>query len=163
MARLDQDPGVSPYLGFACWNHGYADAYPYTDGNGYVTFGSTDRKAVGNPSLAINAWRRPAFTAAPGAWTLELDHGLVHTTASNTVSWLSAGRKAMIGLSCWSGPEDPTRPPPTGSRSVFGFSGLIAEMLFYRRALSAGERAAVDAYLKARYGLRGGGFLGDLG
>jgi hypothetical protein len=49
VARLDQDPGVGSYLGFTCWNHGYADAYPYTDGNGYVTFGSTDRKAVGNP------------------------------------------------------------------------------------------------------------------
>jgi len=30
---------------------------------------------------------------------------------------------------------------------------LIAEMLFYRRALSAGEQGVVDGYLKARYGL----------
>ena len=153
VARFDQDPGVGSYLGFTCWNHGYADAYPYTDGNGYVTFGSTDRKSVGNPSLALNAWRRHAFTAAPGAWTLELDHGQVHTTATNTVGWLGAGIKAMVGLSYWSGGGAPTQPPPTGSGAVFGFSGLIAEMLFYRRALSAGERGTVDGYLKRRYGL----------
>ena len=30
---------------------------------------------------------------------------------------------------------------------------ILSEMLFYRRALSVGERAAVDAYLKGRYGL----------
>ncbi|MHB9005831.1 MAG: hypothetical protein ACYDC1_02770 [Limisphaerales bacterium] len=135
------------------WNHGYADAYPYTDGNGYVTFGSTDRKAVGNPGLSLNAWRRHGFTAAPGAWTLELDHGQVHTTATNTVGWLGAGIKAMVGLSYWSGGGAPTQPPPTGSGAVFGFSGLIAEMLFYSRALSVGERAVVDGYLKGRYGL----------
>ena len=118
-----------------------------------MTFGSTDRQAVGNPGLSLNAWRRHAFTETAGAWTLELDHGQVHTTTSNTVGWLGASGKAMVGLSYWSGGVDPTQSPPTGSGVVFGFSGLMAEMLFYSRALSVGERAVVDGYLKDRHGL----------
>lgn len=48
-----------------------------------------------------------------------------------------------------------------GSYPFYGFSGELAEILVYNRALSGGERAQVEAALKTRYGIGGGGSMLD--
>ena len=94
------------------------------------------------PAVLSGVCARCQWTASSSR--TEIDHAAANN--SNAVRRWSTRCTRKLNLGVAVGWEDL-------ARFGFGFSGLIAEMLFYRRALSAGERAAVDAYLKARYGL----------
>lgn len=110
------------------------DCYPWTDGNLYIGFGSTNRFACGNPSLdmstdvrVLNVW------SAPGSWGLALDGSTLFSTTSNTAAFTST---ALLGK--WSG----------GARYLEGY---IPEYALFSAPLSAPDRAALTASLMSTY------------
>lgn len=116
-----------------------ATNYPWTDGNIYDAAGSNTRRTVGNPTPLLSTSRLYQVTTAPTEWTARLDTTQLFTTAVNTVSW--SGRPTL-GLSLGTGVNQ-------------YLDGWIGEFRVYYGPMTSGERATIEAALKAKWGLTG--------
>lgn len=111
--------------------------YPYyADSTVYEGWGSTARKAVGNPTPSLASWRLYEISSAAGAYTVWLDGTQIFTTATNTVAFATSG--LYVGASYAIGQF---------------LDGMIAEYLVYDHALSSGERTVVKAGIATKYAL----------
>lgn len=107
--------------------------YPWTNGVIYDEFGTTARKAVGNPAPSLAEWRLYNVRSATNAWSAHLDGVQLFATATNTVGW-------------------PTVPRLGGVSSIF-FDGDIAEVLIYGSILSTFDRGRLAEYFRRKYRL----------
>ncbi len=108
--------------------------YPYTDGHIYESFGSTTFYDLGLALTDVTQFHLYNAVSTPGEWTSRLNEQMQFTTTGNTVGFPAA---PAIGFS--------------DNYAGTYFAGDIAEILVYRRALSATERSAVEAYLNGKY------------
>lgn len=109
---------------------------PYSDGNIYDGFGSTVRKATGDPVASMAAWRLYNVVSADSAWTNLIDTAVHYGTGANTVGF------------------SPT--PKLGSSYNFGtyqLNGYVAELLLFDHVLSQSDRSSVETELDNLYNL----------
>jgi len=110
------------------------DWAPANDGNTYDSFGSTTRKACGpTPSTAAVA-HVYGSRAIAGAFTAAFNGVDFFTTAVNVMGWPA---NIMLGANAVNSP----------------MLGSVGEMLLYNAILSVADRAAVIAFLKAKWGI----------
>lgn len=107
----------------------------WTDGTTYERFGTTVRKeAIAVPDTLGN-WFYYNVWSASNDYAVNVNQNARYTSASNTVGFTTApaiGRGADAGLY---------------------FDGYWEELIFFNRKLSDVERADINAYLAARYGV----------
>jgi len=117
---------------------GSANHVPYTDGVIYDGAGSNTRYTVGDPTPSLAAWRAYSIVTSSSEWTARLDNSTLYTTGSNTVGWRTA---PLLGKT-------------TNNLGYSGFfDGDIAELLIYDSALGSTDRASLQTYFAAKYGL----------
>lgn len=132
-------PGAEARTGPPLGNWGsnpVANHHPWTDGNIYDEFGSTDRKTAGNPTPTLSSWHQYGVLSAASNWRCRVNGALLFSTTANVVGW-SASPK--IGRSI-SGPS-------------YYLDGDIAEVIVYGTALSDADRLSVEGYLSSKYAL----------
>jgi hypothetical protein len=136
VAKANADPAAAS-TNAGLWHLGTHAAtptfYPFTDSNVYDAFGTDSRKSTGNPTPTLAAFNVYTVSSAAGAWTSWFNGTQHFTTATNTVSF----------------PTDPKL--GRGIAAGVALLGDIGEFLLYNSALSAGNRQAVEAYLKAKW------------
>jgi len=135
--RLVNDP--APLANEGLWRIGSTGAsvgrFLHTTGVIFEDFGrATATIALGNPVPSMTSPRIYSVVASGVEITNYID-GVQLATAANTVAWNAA--------------------PWLGKSAAAGFNlyGTICEWIVYTAKLSAGDRASVDAYLKARYAI----------
>ncbi len=122
-------------------SYGDADYWPFVDGHGYLSIGSTVRQDVGllNPIATSGQLLEVISTSSEFS---AFQNGIQRfTTATNTVGWEPSG--SLIGAS-------------TSTGIVPGslvWNGDIAEWIIYDHKLSTPDRTALKSYLASRYGL----------
>lgn len=114
-----------------------ANHMPWVDGNIYDDFGSTVRKTVGNPTPSFTSTKLVSQISVINDWRFYIDGSLFYSTVTNTVGW---GTTPLIGKTF-------------GGSGSYNFWGDIAEVLVFPTALSDTDRAAVEAYLSAKWGI----------
>jgi hypothetical protein len=111
--------------------------YPSTDSIIYDSFGTTVRKAVGNPTPSLTSFRIYSVYSAPNDWQSFLDGFSLFSTSTSTVGFNSA---PTLGKS-----RNPTQ-------AIERFlDGDVAEVIFYNHKLSTSVRSDVQGYLNAKY------------
>lgn len=138
VVRLDADPPASTEssgLWYFSNASGTTSLFPWSgDGTIYATFGSTLRRAIGNPTPSLASWRLFHIVSSASEWTARLDGATLLTTGTNTVEWATAPK---LGVSLTNEALD----------------GDVAALLIYSPPLSAPDRADVEAYLGYKYDL----------
>lgn len=132
------DPGSGTNVGpvLAGFGTSYDVSHePYSDGSIYLSFCSTTRKNVGNPTPSLSTPRVTRIRSAASDWQYWLDGTQFYSTAINTVG---LGGTPTIGM-------DP----------ILGFQmqGYIAEILVFAFALSQREAALAEGFLAWKWGL----------
>ncbi len=107
------------------------DWYPYGSGNLYGSFGS-GQYLEGVPAAPLNQFNIYAMSSQAGSWQSWVDGVPFFSSSTNTVGFTTA---PALGV----------------NNSGYYFTGDIAEVLVYNRALSDAERASVRAYLTQKY------------
>lgn len=125
---LVNDPPLSdPTTGHAVLCSGTAthSHYPYTDGNIYDAWGTTDRKTVGNPATPLTALHLYTVISAANDWRAYVNGTLQFSTGTNTVGFTTDFRMgAQI--------------------ETHYFDGFVAENIFFDSALSNLDRVAIE-------------------
>lgn len=139
VGKIDVDPpAAAGQTGHAAWfgNAGATAHFPFTDGTIYEDFGTNTRKTQSNPTPAMTS---PFLYHVQASATHEcfLNGTSLAAAVANTVSWTTT---PFIGKS-----------NPAGLVAVY--AGVIAEVIFYGRTLTAGERSSVKSYVASRYGI----------
>lgn len=80
------DLGAGPWLG-KVGSYAFSSHTPFTDGNIYDAFATTDRKTVGNPATPLTDWFVYEASSAEGYWQAWLNGVSVFSTADNTVGF----------------------------------------------------------------------------
>ena len=134
VVKTDLDPNPNSFL--TGLSHFGSDAsithFPFTNSSIFDQFGTTSRKAVGNPSTPLDQWNIYNAISVAGEWTARLAGSQIFTTGTNTVGFTAT---PFIG-------RDAT--------NVF-LTGKIAEIILYSSKLTTVDRARVEAYLDAKW------------
>jgi len=113
--------------------------YPFTDSNVYEGFGTTARKATGNPTASLSsAFRCYNVRSAAGAYSTHVDGTTHFSTATNTVGFGGFGR--FIGHA-------------NGSTDARWFDGDLALVAICPEVLDSTDRDTMRAYITAEYGI----------
>lgn len=135
--KHDSDPAsnnAAPIL--TDWGSSTDEYFPFlSDSLIYNGFGSSVRKNSIAYSGSLANWRLDEVRTASGAWSEWMDGTSIHSTGTNTVAFSTAPFIAH------------------GSTSTRWVYGLVAEIIFYSRVLSAGEITTIKDYLTDKYGL----------
>jgi alpha-tubulin suppressor-like RCC1 family protein len=107
--------------------------YPSNSGQIADDFGSTTVRGPYTPSAPLGQFNIYSVVAQPGSWSARLNGCLMASSTTNTVGW--------------------TTGPVIGASGGYSFTGDIAEVIAYGRALSEAERGALIAYLSRKYSL----------
>ena len=113
--------------------------YAYAGGTIYCEFGTNVRKGaiVSMTPYAANATYVFNAASMSGSWFANVNGARVLTTAVNTVQF------------------DPTQWLCTSQTATYYHFGKFYEFIVFNRVLSTSERALVNAYVYARYGIAG--------
>lgn len=138
VTKLDADPpATAARTGFWYFNPStFNTNHPWTDGKIYDSWGTTDRKTVGDPTPSLAAMHIWHVNSRSGGWTAYLNGSVIHTTATNTVRF-STGAEATPRIGT--------------STSTVEMDGLIGEVIVYNRNLTNDEITGIDDYLNARW------------
>ena len=138
---------VTPYPNVGTdgfWRFGTAGAvaaaYPTGDEHIRDDFGSNTSHDIGQPNQSLDQAHLYEAVTQAGEWTARVNGVTQYTTTSNTVAWNGSMNLGYGGSNYYEG----------GSRY---FSGDIAEVLVFDRALTLTERSGVERYLGGKYGL----------
>jgi hypothetical protein len=123
----------------ALWNFGtgYWDYYAVANGTLQSSFGTNTQNGYeeGAPPLDITQFHVYDVSSEAGLWQSWMDTTLVYSTNSNTVAFNSA---PTIGLNA-------------NAYGNYYFSGDIAEIVIFNRALEVEERASWQQYFAIKY------------
>jgi hypothetical protein len=139
IAKADADPPAESFVGptikFGANGALLASHYPYSDGEIYDDFGSTLRKACGNPTLDLASdYRIVNIKSEANFWEYVIDGDVLFTTTTNSVAWTTTPK---IGYD---------------ERYVLATSRLdIVAVIFFSRVLETTERQDVNTYLEEKY------------
>lgn len=109
--------------------------YPNTDGVIRSTWGSTVRHITVDPSDSLIVWHVYEERTDSNDWSNWLNGVMLDQKLTNTVAW---GTGPKIG-----------RHTLGGTATLYG---MIAEIIFYNRALTSGEITTIYTYLNNKYG-----------
>jgi len=119
------------------WNFGgNASWYSNPNGNVYESFGTTSQFNEGNPAADITKFHVYDVSSQAGHWQSWIDGAPLFSSTSNTFSFPAAPGLGM-------------------NVSGSGFTGDIAELVVYNRALTTQERQAWQQYFAIKYFLSG--------
>ena len=132
-------PPSGQFGGF--WRIGTAPsvAAEYPDGQGHIQddFGSDASHDLGAPNQPINQPHLYEALSQPGEWTARVNGITQFSTPSNQVAWTATPSLGFGGHNYFDG----------------YYSGDIAEVLVFAKALSQTERSTVEHYLLTKYNL----------
>lgn len=139
VVKLDADPqALDSHAGPPLGNWGTATAeslYPNNPDNIiYSSWGRTTRIPTVDPTPSLANWHVYEERTAANDWSNWLNGVMLFQTLTNTVAWGTG--------------------PRIGSHSVGGITtlfGMIAEVIFYNRALTSGEIQIIYDYLEEKY------------
>lgn len=139
--QLNADPSVAGAGGSGgIWlvgvGSGGGSVVPFTNGTVYDSFGSSARKTTVNPAGDMASPCIYNVVSVSGEWTNFLNNTQLYTTGTNTVGFRNG--TSQLGASLGAG--------------LF-LDGIVCEWLTYDAKLSAPNKAAVVAYLAARYNI----------
>lgn len=132
-AKVENNPPGDQYTGL--WNFGNVTDgthYPFGDGNIYESFGTTVRKSFARP-VTMNTMHVYNVLSAAGEFTARFNDTQLHTTASNTVGFLSTN--VRFGE----------------SKDSYYLRAYVKEVLMFATKRTAPERAAIKAELYSTY------------
>ena len=135
--KVDNDPPAALEQS-GLWNFGSAAQmghYPFTDSSVYEAFGTSSRKATGNPTDSLASFHLLNIWSVASDWVMNVNGTQHFSDASNGVGFPAAG--ITLGVS---------------SGTAF-FDGDMAEVCLYETKLSAGDRTIVKTYIASKYGL----------
>lgn len=137
--KLENDPPTTDFETgiWAFGSSGLGAHYPFSDGKIYDDFGSTTRKAINDPGIALDTWRVYEVISTSSEWTALIDGSQIHTTGTNTVGWPSSGQTAL-GIN-----RDET----------VGFQGWIAGAYMFSAKKTGSDRTTLITYINSRFGL----------
>jgi hypothetical protein len=123
------------------WHFGTSGAgalgYPTTSGTIQDDFGTTPSLNLGVPALLLTQPHIYDVYSQTNDWRAWINGILQYRTTSQAVSFTTG---PTLGASGYTGGNN-------------DFAGNIAELLIFNRTLTAGERATVNGYLFAKYGM----------
>jgi len=108
--------------------------YPWTDGVIYDKTLTSARKTVGNPSMALDAWRVVEVVSVSGEFTFKLDGTQIFTTATNTFAGAANGRIMR-------------------NNSNSALKGYVAGLYIFSAKLGSTDRTTLINYINSRFGL----------
>jgi len=124
------------------WNDIASAHHPFDgDGQIYEDFGTSVRKSVGSPLIALNTWHIHNVYSAANDYAVYLNGNLQFSSGTNVVQFWA--QDAIIGIS-WVTVFFPV---------VDMYDGDIAAVIFYDRKLTTTERTNVTNALKTYYGI----------
>lgn len=135
--KMVADPPASSNDSGLVWfsNNDFSTHYPFTTGDVYDGYGTTVRKATGNPSVTLTNWHIYDAWSATNDWALQLNGSTHFSTATNTPSFQQT---------------------PFLGRSL-GFTekmnGWLAAVYCFNAKLSSGDRTSMLTYINGKYGL----------
>lgn len=134
--KKDEDPTANSDCPPLDWGTQTDLYFPYT-GNQHIYegWGTDARKDDITPGTSLAAWLLYETRTASGAWSDWINGTQIFTTASNTVAFTTTPTIGFINAT---------------SRV---FRGMVAEVIFYNKVLSAGEITTIKTYITAKYGL----------
>lgn len=140
VVKLDGDPqALDSHAGPPLGDWGTASSaslYPNNPDNIiYSSWGSTIRRATVDPTPSLANWHVYEERTALNDWSNWLNGVMLFQELTNTVAWGTG--------------------PKIGRHSVGGVTtmfGMIAEVIFYNRALTGGEITTIYTYLNDKYG-----------
>lgn len=112
--------------------------HPYTNGQIYESWGTTERLAAGNPTPPLTSMHVYNVISADDEYTVNINGSQLATRGTNTPSFLDSGGSPRVGRAI------------TESYNYFGY---IGEIISYNRVLSGAERTQVHDYLAAKWAL----------
>jgi hypothetical protein len=104
--------------------------YPFTDGNIYDGFGSSNRKSTGSPVVPINQLNIYNVLTAPNSWQSRINTLLQFSTTSNTVAFSTTST--------------------IGQPGTFNYIGSISELILYPSNESS-NRSAITTSINNFY------------
>lgn len=135
--QIDTDPpGAAAQTG--AWRFGgvgLSSHHPFTDGNIYDGWGSTDRQTVGNSAADLTLLHWYNVSTAAGAWTARINGTQEFTTSESGVAWSATPR---VGESF---------------SDSYHMAGAINEIIIYSRVLTSEERNDIGDYLTDKYSI----------
>lgn len=137
VGRLDLDPPtITTKTGL--WTFGSSAEsthLPFTDGVVYDNFGSTARKAAGNPTPSLASPFLYGVKSVANEWTARVNGAQLYTTATSTVGWSATPNLGRYLTNAY-------------------LDGVTSEVIMLTAAgATAGNRASVHAYIRSRYGI----------
>ena len=144
---MREQPGATARAGR--WDRGAHDGagtgasittFPCTDSNIYDSFGTSARKATGDPSPSLTSFVLYNVTSVSGEWTSNINGAQHFTTGTNTVGFRT---NTAIGVGAESGLTNIQN----------SLDGDIAELILYPAKLSSGDRTALEAYIAKLYAI----------
>lgn len=136
LQKNEDPPATTAKAGLWRVGTGTQTVVPFTDGVFYDSFGSTVRKTTGNPATSIASPAVYNVVSIAGEWTSFVNGDQHYTTATNTFGIQTGATNVRLG--------------PSASNFL---DGVVCEWLTYEGKLGAPDKAAVEAYLAARYGI----------
>lgn len=133
--QLPADPPVGANQFWTFGAGGAAVYVPFVDSKSYDDFGSDTRRTSAAPAAGV--WAQPhvySVIVTASEWTASVNGVVIITAATPTVAWTTTPRFGTYNIGA-------------------GFLGNVGEVVGYTGKLSAGDRAALYAYLKATWGL----------
>jgi hypothetical protein len=113
--------------------------YPYTDSNVYESWGTSDRKSVGNPATTLAQWNVYEVISTSSEFTVLLNGVQIFTTGTNTVAF-NAG-DPFIGTFL------------SSDGSWYSWSGDIAGVYQFSAKKTGADRTSMCTYINTRFGL----------
>ncbi len=136
-----QAPVDPPVWNHGLWHFGTSGAgilgYPTTSGTIQDDFGTSPSLDLGVPAFPLTQPHIYDVYSKTNDWSAWINGIIQYHTANQVVSFTTA----------------PTLGASGDYNGNINFAGNIAELLIFNRTLTAGERAIVNGYLNAKYGL----------
>jgi len=147
LVSATNDPGVNPYFG--AWRFagtsvgaGIVNLYPFSDGNIYDQFCSTQRPNMASPSALLKSFMVYNLRSTTNVYIANFNGVSFYSSVSNTfttaASGTDMGTARRIGRS---------------GASNYWFDGYICEILVFNRILGTSERQSVWDHLYEKWGL----------
>jgi hypothetical protein len=113
--------------------------YNYTDGSIYESWGTNDRKSVGNPATTLAQWNVYEVISTSSEFTVLINGVQIFTTATNTVAF-NAG-EPFIGTFL------------SSDGAWYSWSGQIGGIYQFSAKKTGADRTAMCSYLNTRFAL----------
>lgn len=134
---------------------GTASHYPFTNSSIYDDYGTYNRRPIGDPSPALDAWRIASYRVNATNWRFDLDATNVYADAGGDIEFNNYPTGGQTGpASAFNYPQI-GRSYGVSVTSWYYFDGDCAEVVDCSEFLTTDEKEKLEGYLAWKWGLQG--------